>query len=124
MAITQFNLTPQPIRALVAAGKQPLASALDVSGYKNLDAYIYVPAFEGTGALSLVVRLIGGWQTDTEDGWAVLNTFTAVTSSGGAPGHIVASYLPPFLRWEIVTCTSGGGIAVAAFTIVGSLSDQ
>ena len=120
MSVHQFTLTPQPIRAS-ATGKQPLASALDVSGYKNGEAYLYVPAFEGTPALSLTVRIIGGWQTDTEDGWLVINTFTAVTASSATPIHINLAFLPPFIRWE-VSAIAGAG-ALAAFTITGTLSD-
>jgi hypothetical protein len=120
MTVSQFNLTPQPIRA-VATGKQPLASALDVSAYKTLEAYLYVPGFEGAPVLALVVRLIGGWQTDTDDGWIVLNSFSSVAASSVTPLHIAVNFLPPFLRWEVSTLSGSG--AVAVFTINGALSD-
>jgi hypothetical protein len=120
MAIHEFDLTPQPVRAS-ATGKQPLASALSVSGYKNGEAYLFVPAFEGTPALTLTVRVIGGWQTDSEDGWLVINTFTSVTASSGTAIHISLGFLPPYIRWEVSAI--GGVGALAAFTITGTLSD-
>lgn len=120
MSISQFVLTPQPIRAS-ATGKQAMASALPVAGYTTADTYLYVPALEGATP-SITVRLIGGWQTETEDGWMVIATYNAVSASSATPQRLVLAFLPPYLRWEVSAIS--GTSPVAAFTIVGSLSDQ
>lgn len=120
MAIARFDLTPQAIRAS-ATGRQNLLDSLDVSAYRSGDVFLHVFAFEGVPSLSVMVRMIGGWQTESEDGWLVLATFTAVTAGSATPQRLNLPYLPPYIRWE-VSAISGSG-ALAVFTAKGSLYD-
>lgn len=88
-------LMSAPVR-LTATGKQELRLAANVSQYNQLDLVLNI--YEGT---DVVVRILTGMQTETEDGWQVLDTF-ATTSATFSTKKSFTNPLA-FIRWEVTT---------------------
>ncbi len=112
----EFSLTPQALRA-TANAKQFLNDALEVAAYDQADMIVTCYGVEGT-APTAIVRIIGGMQKETEDGWVVLATGQAMTSTGSQ--RLSATGLPKYIRWEIISF-GGTGTPAVIFGVGGML---
>ncbi len=115
----EFTLTPQPVR-LTAATSQQLKDALDVSAYDRADVLLWVAAIEGTASPTATVRILTGMQVESENGWVVAGTFTAVTASNTALALAITGLLK-YMRWEL-SVLGGTGPSVT-FVVSGMLRD-
>ncbi len=115
----EFTLTPQPVR-LGTPTSQPLKDALDVSAYDRADVLLWVAALEGTASPTATVRILTGMQVESENGWVVAGTFTAVTASNVAQALGLTGLLK-YIRWELSTL--GGTAPSVTFVVSGMLRD-
>lgn len=112
-----FDLTGGPVR-VTAATKQPLAAALDLGDYPELDVLLAAIALEGTASPQAVIRLLTGLSNKGEDGWVVAVTFTAVTASSTFEMKQITAFLK-YLRWEVFSLTGTGPAITFAIGGVG-----
>ena len=105
-------LTRYP-RRVTSTGADELRNALDVSDFDQLDLLLCVLAFE-SGTPDVTIAVETAMQTESDDAWVTLDTFTAVTS---APSYelITFSSLMRYVRFRIASIDT----APATFTLAG-----
>lgn len=96
-----IQLMSSPVR-VTAATTQDLRLSTPVLQFNELQLLLQV--FEGS---SVAVTIITGTQTDTEDGWVTLDTFTSTT----APNSTMKTFTSPlpYIRWKV---TSSGNATI------------
>ena len=99
-------LMSAPVR-VTAATKQELRLAVPVSQYNQLDFLLNI--YEGT---NVAVKIITGMQTQSEDGWQDLGSFSATLDATNSEKQSFSNPLA-FIRWHV---TSSGN---ATFLITG-----
>ncbi len=109
----EIYLTDGPI-TVTGPAKQPLRLALDVSRYDEMDLRLRVLAFQGTPSLD--VRLLTSMETDAEDGFVVLGSFTQMT----VPNTAQKASFKGLLKYVIWEVTAIGG-ASATFDLAGMI---
>ncbi len=113
---TTFDLTGGPIR-VTSTTKQPLAAALDLGDYREVDALLSAISLEGTAGPQAGIRLLTHLTNKGEDGWVIAVTFTTVAGSATFEMKQVTAFLK-YLRWEVFSLT---GTAPAITFAIGGI---
>jgi hypothetical protein len=112
---SEIFLTDGVFRATATLLEQPLAQAVDVSNYDQLDLLLHVAGFEGTPT-GFVVSIISGMNMETNDGWVVMPTsFNGVITPNGT-AILNVPRLFKYVRFRVTTLT---GASAVYFTIRG-----
>ncbi|GDX78212.1 hypothetical protein LBMAG42_00230 [Deltaproteobacteria bacterium] len=108
-----FNLTGGPVR-VTAPTVQPLAAAIDLGEYPEINAVLN--ALEIVGGGSATVRILTSTQNRNESGWVVALTFSAISQPNSLELKQTLSFLR-YIRWEVSALT--GSSPALTFAIEG-----
>ncbi len=109
----------QQVQRITATTTQPLTQALRVGGAKQLDLLLSCPGLTGTSP-TLLVGIYTSMQNDNEDAWALIGTFTQVTSANKYYALTVTGVLK-YVRYYAEL--GGTGSPTATFDISGYARD-